>query len=449
VSDKKEERIDHDYPWWMKTLAGIGGVAVVGIIVTLFFSFGRRPSDIAVPYDPPVTSPDFMAGLAGVAGAPLRTGGTAKLLNNGDEFFPALYDALKAAKQSINFAVYIWEDSQPSNEIFAILTERARAGVQVRVLLDGLGGLHAPDEKIKQLEEAGGKVKMFRSARLGRLSRFHKRNHRRSIVIDGSTAFVGGMAVADKWVGHAQDPEHWRDSMTEVTGPLALTVQSAFVADWAHVPDDDGEKNGEILVGPAFFPEFPATVPHAGEAIAVHTGVAAAPSSENHPIRLLFLQTFSAARQKLYIANSYFVPDETIRKAVMERARAGVDVRILLPGENTDAKPIRQTGHMFFEELMESGVKIYEYQPTMMHAKTVVVDGAFAVVGSSNMDVRSKELNQENVLGILDAGFARQVESTFLNDLKSAKQVNLEEWRKRGLLKKLTERACSLFAEQY
>jgi cardiolipin synthase len=250
--------------------------------------------------------------------------------------------------------------------------------------------------------------------------------------------------------------------MTEVTGPLALTVQSAFVGDWANVPDDDGEKNGEILVGSAFFPEFPVTVPHAGETIAVHTGLAAAPSSENHPIRLLFLQTFSAARQKLYIANSYFVPDETlrkavsyfvpdetIRKAVMERARAGVDVRILLPGENTDAKPIRQTGHMFFEELMESGVKIYEYQPTMMHAKTVVVDGAFAVVGSSNMDVRSKELNQENVLGILDTGFARQVESTFLNDLKSAKQVNLEEWRKRGLLKKLTERACSLFSEQY
>jgi cardiolipin synthase len=374
-----------------------------------------------------------------VAGSPLRTGGTAKLLNNGDQFFPALYDALKAAKQSIIFAVYIWEDSQPSNEIFAILTERARAGVQVRVLLDGLGGLHAPDEKIKQLEEAGGKVKMFRSARLGRLSRFHKRNHRRSIVIDGSTAFVGGMAVADKWVGHAQDPEHWRDSMTEVTGPLASTVQSAFVGDWANVPDDDGEKNGEILVGSAFFPEFPVTVPHAGETIAVHTGLAAAPSSENHPIRLLFLQTFSAARQKLYIANSYFVPDETIRKAVMERARAGVDVRILLPGENTDAKPIRQTGHMFFEELMESGVKIYEYQPTMMHAKTMVVDRTFATVGSTNFDNRSFRYNDELDLAVYDEGVAGRLESMFTEDVARSRPYTYEQWTSRTLFKRLTE----------
>jgi cardiolipin synthase len=161
------------------------------------------------------------------------------------------------------------------------------------------------------------------------------------------------------------------------------------------------------------------------------------------------LQTFSAARRKLYISNSYFVPDETIRKTVVERAKQGVDVRILLPGEKTDAKPIRQTGHKYFEELLAAGVKIYEYQPTMMHAKTVVVDGAFSVVGSSNMDVRSKELNQENVLAILDTGFAKQLEDTFFDDLKKAKEIDLEQWRRRGPLKKLTERVSALFAEQY
>ena len=446
---KKDERIDYDYPWWMKTLAGIGGVTVAAIIVTLFFSFGRRPGDILIPHNPPVTAPEFMIGLAGVAGGPLRTGGTAKLLNNGDEFFPALHESLRGAKQSINFAVYIVEKSKPSDELFAILTERARAGVQVRVLLDGLGGMKAPDEDIEKLEAAGGKVKVFRSARFGKLSRFHKRNHRRTIVIDGTTAFTGGMAIADKWLGNAQDPEHWRDSMAILTGPPAATIQSAFVDDWAHVPDDNGDEAGEILVGPAFFPEYPAAAAGAGEALAVHTGLASSPSSENHPVRLLYLQAFSAARQKLYIANSYFVPDETIRKAVMERARQGVDVRILLPGENTDAKPIRQTGHMFFEELMASGVKIYEYQPTMMHAKNVVIDGMLSVIGSSNMDVRSKELNQENLLAILDAGFAKELEETFFDDLKNAKEINLEEWRKRGPVKRFTERVSSLFAEQY
>jgi cardiolipin synthase len=163
----------------------------------------------------------------------------------------------------------------------------------------------------------------------------------------------------------------------------------------------------------------------------------------------MYLQSFSAARQKLYISNSYFVPDETIRKVVVERAKQGVDVRILLPGEKTDARPIRQAGHKYFEQLLEAGVKIYEYQPTMMHAKTVVVDGKFSVVGSSNMDVRSKELNQENVLAILDAGLARQIEETFFDDLKRARKIELAEWRKRGWVKKLTERVCALFAEQY
>jgi cardiolipin synthase len=445
---KKDERIDYDYPWWMKTLAGIGGVAVVGIIVTLFFSLGRRPSEITLPNNPPVESPEFMLGMAGVAGGPLRAGGTAKLLNNGDEFFPALYEALRGARQSINFSVYIWEKSKPSDELFAILTERARAGVQVRILLDGLGGMKAPEEDIEKLEAAGGMVKVFRSARLGKLSRFHKRNHRRAIVIDGSVAFTGGMAVGDKWLGHAQDPEHWRDNMVQVTGPLAATLQSAFVDNWAHVPDDN-DTGGEILIGPAFFPEFPAPVAGPGERIALHTGINSSPSSEDHPMRLVYLQTFSAARRKLYISNSYFVPDETIRKTVVERAKQGVDVRILLPGEKTDAKPIRQTGHKYFEELLAAGVKIYEYQPTMMHAKTVVVDGAFSVVGSSNMDVRSKELNQENVLAILDTGFAKQLEDTFFDDLKNAKEIDLEQWRRRGPLKKLTERVSALFAEQY
>ena len=443
------EKIDYDYPWWMKVLAGIGGAAVVGILVTLFFSLGRRPSDILIPYNPPVTSPDFMAGLAGVAGAPLRTGGTAKLLNNGDQFFPALYDAIRNAKQSVNFAVYIWEDGKPSDELLAVLSERARAGVQVRVLLDAMGAINSPEDKLKQLQEAGAKVKVFRSARLGRLSRFHKRNHRRTIVVDGTTAFTGGMAIGDKWLGHAQDPEHWRDSMVMVTGPLAATVQSGFVDDWAHVPDDDGDESGEILVGPAFFPVLPDPVVAPGQAVAVHTGLASSPSSENHPIRLVFLQVFAAARQKLYVANSYFVPDETIRKTVIERAKAGVDVRILLPGENTDAKPIRQTSHSYYQELMEAGVKIYEYQPTMMHAKTVVVDGMLSVVGSSNMDVRSKELNQENVLAILDAGFAGELEATFHADLANAKQIDLEAWKKRGPVKRFTERISSLLAEQY
>src|SRR5688572_17351924 len=268
----------------MKTLAGIGGVAVVGIIVTLFFSFGRRPSDIAIPGNPPVESPDFLLGLAGVAGGPLRSGGTARLLNNGDAFFPALRQAISGAKRSVNFFVYIWEDGKASDDVMAALMERAKAGVEVRVLLDAMGSTSSPEDDFERLKAAGARVKVFRQARLGKLTRFHMRNHRRAIVIDGSIAFTGGMAVGDKWLGNAANEDQWRDSMVEVTGPLAATVQSAFVDNWAHVEDDDAA--GEILVGSAFFPEFMPPAAASGESIALHTGVNSSPSSENHPMRL-------------------------------------------------------------------------------------------------------------------------------------------------------------------
>jgi cardiolipin synthase len=258
--------------------------------------------------------------------------------------------------------------------------------------------------------------------------------------------------------------------MVRVTGPLALTVQTAFVSPWT-------QSTGELLTGDDVFPPEavgteaapaagsaaplagPAAHPApAGPATAAagstqsvtrHTGLASSPSSEDHPLRLWFLQTFVSARHKLYITTPYFVPDGATREVVAGRARAGVDVRILLPDEHTDAKPIRLTSHSYYEELMEAGVHVYEYQPTMMHTKGVVVDGVWSVVGSANMDIRSKELNNENVLGILDEGFGRQMEETFFADLKVSEEINLEEWRRRGWWAKTKERVSVLFAEQY
>jgi cardiolipin synthase len=390
----------------------------------------------------------------------VRSGGTVQLLNNGVAFFPKLLKDIRAAQRTIHFSVYIWEPGEASDQVFAALLERARAGVKVRVLLDGLGGMKAPDKDVDALRAAGGQVERFSAARLGKLTRFHKRNHRRAIVMDGRVAYTGGMAVAEKWVGNADTEEHWRDTMVRVTGPLAATIQSAFVGPWT-------QSSGELLSGPDVFPPDVTGGPDAAPApsaaalaaapatagsvqpVTLHTGLASAPSSENHPLRLFFIQSFVSAQHKLYITTPYFVPDEAIRKVVADRARAGVDVRILLPDEHTDAKPIRLTSHGYYEELLAAGVKVYEYQPTMMHTKGVVVDGAWSIVGSANMDVRSKELNNENVLGILDEGFAREVEATFFEDLKKAQEIHLEEWRRRGWWAKTKERVAVLFAEQY
>jgi len=435
----RPEKKKDGYPWWMTTLASFGAVAIVAGIITLFSSAGRRPGQLWATQAPPVSSAEFLSAISGVTGGPLRTGGTAQLLNNGKEYLPAMLEAFRGAQKTIDFSAYIWEKGQISDQFLAVFLERARAGVQVRVLLDGMGGMQAPS--MDELKAAGGKVVVFRPARWGKFTRFHKRNHRRAIVIDGTVAFTGGAAVADHWLGDAANEEQWRDTMVRVTGPLAQTLQSAFADIWAFA-------SGEILEGPDFFPPTADTSVE-GAGGMVHTGLASLPASDLHPLRLFIAQSFLSAQKRLYITTPYFVLDEEMRDVVAGRARAGVDVRILLPNDHTDAKLIRLTSHHYFEDLLAAGVKIYEYQPTMIHSKCIVVDGLWSVVGSANMDVRSIELNVENVLGIRDAAFAQALERTFQEDLKRAREVRLEEWRQRGTWAKVKEWVASRLAEQY
>ncbi|HET9316989.1 MAG TPA: phospholipase D-like domain-containing protein [Vicinamibacteria bacterium] len=427
------------YPRWLALLAALGAVSVCGVVLTLFFALGRRPSALNVTDMPAVQDEEFLVSLAGTAGAPLRVGGTVELLDNGDEFFPALLRDLRGARSTINILVFIWEKGRASDQVMAVLRERAGAGVQVRILLDAYGGRDAPEKDMDALRERGGKVAYFRTPRLGKLTRFHKRTHRRALVVDGRIAYTGGMAIADKWLGHAESEEHWRDSMVRVTGPPAAAIQSAFAAPWAH-------SAGEILVGERFYPPLEdARGPGAIRTV----GVMSAPTSDHHPLRLLFMQTFLAARRTLYITTPYFVPDRVTREAVAQKARSGVDVRILLPDEHTDAMPIRQTTHSYLGELLEAGVRAYEYQPTMMHTKHVVVDGVWSVVGSPNMDIRSKELNEENVLCVLDPALGARLDEDFRRDLARSEEITLDKWRRRGWAKRIVERGFRLFAEQY
>ncbi|HSK19318.1 MAG TPA: phospholipase D-like domain-containing protein [Longimicrobiales bacterium] len=428
-----------DYPWWLVTFAGIGMLAILGGIVTLFFSLGRRPNRMWTEAVEPVASDDFTGPLAALLNVPLRKGGSAHLLNNGDEYFPVILDAIRAAKHSVHVMVYIWEDGRISDEFISTMIEKRKAGVQVRVLLDAFGGMRAPDDKFEKLVEAGGRVEKFRPAVPGKLLRFHRRNHRRAIVIDGRVGFTGGAAVADKWAGSASTTEEWRDTMVRVDGCIAHNLQSAFCELWAFV-------TGEVLTGEEVFPGDLLDQPDSG----VHScGVISSPSSEEHPLRLFFFLSFLAARERLWITTPYFVPDKHTRQVVKRRAQAGVDVRILMPNHHTDARPIRQASHSYYSELMNAGVRIYEYQPTMMHTKGVVVDGQWSVVGSANMDIRSKELNEENVLGIRDAAFAAELERTFLADLENAREIDRVQWRRRGIGSRIIERICVLFAEQY
>jgi cardiolipin synthase len=433
-------------PWWIGFFWGTGVLAIATAIVSLFFSLGRRPGAVAVTEVPPVDDPDFLNAAAGLVNGTLEKGGSARLLNNGDEIFPALLADVRAAQRSVNWLAYIWEPGTCSDQVFAALIERARAGVEVRVMLDGLGCMRCPDEGQDALKKAGGKIGVFRPLRWGKLTRFYKRNHRRAIVIDGKVGYTGGVAVGDKWLGNARNPQEWRDSMVRVTSGMARNLQSHFAEDWAAV-------TGEILVGDQFYPrgdgEAAGHEGADGHPPIRHTAVASSPGSEQHPMRYFFLLSFRAARRKLYVASPYFVPDEHTRKAVARLAGSGVDVRILLPNHHTDAKPIRLASHSYYDELLTGGVRIFEYQPTMMHTKVTVVDGCWSIVGSANMDIRSKELNEENVLGILDPGLAGAIEKSFLADLERSREIRLDQWRRRGPGQRVLERLAVMFAEQF
>src|SRR5262249_23832639 len=258
-------------------------MAVSGVILALFFAVGSGPPKVRATAAPAVDSRDFLLTVAGNAGVPVREGGGARLLNNGVEFFPALLKALRDARKSIDFSCYIWEKGRVSDEVLAALVDRARAGVEVRVLLDGFGGIHAPRDGMDGLRAAGGKVETFRAPRLGKLTRFHKRNRRRAIVVDGTVGFTGGIAVGDKWLGDADTEQHWRDSMVEVTGPLAATLQTAFADLWAGT-------TGELLAGPKFFPP-PEATPRTGARLTLHPGIASSPAHEDRPPPVSLLHT--------------------------------------------------------------------------------------------------------------------------------------------------------------
>src|SRR6185503_18277072 len=311
------------YKWWQLTLFVIGVIAALSVLGALFYLVGNEPARVYTDITPPpVESPHFATALAAIVGAPVEDGGAIAMLNNGDEFVPALLDAVGRARRTINFAVYIWSEGEFSDRLIAALEKKQREGVSVRILLDGLGSINVPDEDFAALEAAGGKVEKFRTPKFGKLTRFHRRNHRRSIVIDGDVGFTGGMAVSDVWLGHAQDKEHWRDMMFRVTGPMARSLQSAFVDLWV-------SSSGELLIDPK---NYPVSAPAVAPGVERFIHLASSPADDDLSMAYFFLLPIFAARESVYFAAPYYVPDQHLQRALVEKAKAGVDVRLLLPG---------------------------------------------------------------------------------------------------------------------
>jgi cardiolipin synthase len=429
--------------WWAFGLVAIGALATVVVFSTLFLPDFFKP-DMHTTCDADAGSEEFIAALARYFNVPVLRGGTVEILQNGCRFFPALLDAIRNARETINFQVYIFESRGIGQEFIEAFEQRARAGVEVRVLLDGFGSLRFKKRDRDRLRAAGVRLEFFRPLTWYGLIRAFKRDHRRAIVVDGQVGFTGGAAVADKWLGDARNEREWRDSLTRVTGPLVDGVQTAFGENWFY-------RTGEILAGEKFYPLATKEVvapKHLGSGPAL-IALVSSPVDASQPIRILLWQSFACARRRIWISNSYFVPEGRLRDVIMQRAREGVDVRILVPGPRTDAKPVRLAGHSHYEELLAAGVRIYEFQPSMMHAKTVVVDDEWTLVGSANMDKRSVKLNEENLLGVRDADFAAAVAVGLLADFQRSAEMQLEKVRARGLGVRLLERCSRLLVEQY
>lgn len=427
------------YKWWQLTLFVIGVIAAVSVVSALFFAVGNKPSRVYTDGPPPdVASPEFATALGAIVGAPVEHGGTVQILNNGDEFIPALLESINQARRTINFTVYIWSEGTFSDQLLRALEQKQREGIAVRVLLDGLGSLKVPDEDFESLIAAGGKVQKFRTPTFGKLTRFHRRTHRRSIVIDGDVGFTGGMAVSDVWLGRAQDKEHWRDLMFKVTGPMARSLQNAFVDLWVN-------SSGELLIDPRHYP-VAAPANTAGVERFVH--LANSPSDDDQSLAYFYLMPILAARESIYLAAPYYIPDAHLQNALLAKARAGVDVRLMLPGPHTDNWIVRASAQARYQELLEAGAQVYEYQPTFMHAKYGVVDGTWSMIGSPNLNSRSRELDEENALGIHDPDLGANLRAEFVGDLERSKPIRLEEWRRRHPLAKFFETVSRILDQQ-
>jgi len=411
------------------SLALIGALTVtrgtpVGTVVTL--------SDSGPP---PITDSLFERSFELFTGTHIFAGNKVEPALNGDGTYPRLWADLRSARQTITVQMYYSLPGKVADSMATILMERAHAKVRVLFLVDAFGSQHLSKSWLDSLRHAGVEVARLRKLRWFTIHNAGDRSHVRVVVIDGHVGYTGGFGIADYWLGDGHHDEQWRESNVRFEGPAVMQLQSTFVAAWA-------EATGELLTGKVFFPTSgfqPVGATHAGL-------LYAAPTTGSTPAERFLALTISGAQRTLYIANSYFVPDDDFRRLLERAVKRGVDVRILTVSKKTDVKTTWYAGRHRYEELLRAGAKIYEYQPSMMHSKTIVVDGLWSSVGSMNFDNRSMAFNNESNLVVLDSAFGASMDATFLDDLRYAKQINLEEFQRRSVWARIVESGAALLS---
>ena len=406
------------------------------VLVFCLFFIRRKTLEYKLEHSFAISSPEFFGSALALSNPVPETGNKIELLQNGDQFFPAMLEAISSAKKTVNFAAYIVKSDTAGRQFRDALCERARAGIEVRVLLDGIGsGWDLDNSDVRMMTDAGCKFAYYHPVQSWRMDRTNRRSHRRMLIVDGTIGFTGGAAFSDRWSGNAQDPNHWRDTHARLEGPVVAQLQSAFQGHWV-------KTFGEPLTGAGQFPLLPSAGNLKAQIVESHSFSSAA------PIPMVQAVTFAAAEKRIWITNPYCTPSDDQVDLLVKAVRRKVDVRLLLPGPHNDQPMTESAGRTAYGRLLEGGVKIFEYQPTMIHSKTMVADGLFSMVGSSNLDPRSSEINEEIDLVVYDERFGREMEAAFEKDLEQSREYTLEEFNNRSLWERTTEWLMQPFRSQ-
>ena len=382
-----------------------------------------------------VDDPRFERELGVLLGPPLVGGNRVEVLRNGDEIFPSMLAAIRGAQRTVNFESYIYWSGDIGKAFADALSERARAGLKVHVLLDAIGAQKIDAALVAEMTAAGVQVRKYHPVRWYDLGRLNNRTHRKLLIADGRVGFTGGVGIAPEWTGNAQDPQHWRDTHFRVEGPVVGQMQSVFLDNWIKV-------SGEVLHGEDY---FPALAPAGTERAQMFSS---SPTGGSESMELMYLLAITSAARTIDLSSAYFVPDELTERALVAALRRGVKVRIIVPGDHIDSDTSRSASRARWEGPLGAGALIAEYQPTMFHCKVLIVDGLLTSVGSTNFDNRSFRLNDEASLNVLDAAFAQRQTQIFEADLAQAKVVSLAQWRTRPAREKVGDALASLIGSQ-
>mgnify|MGYP002651543182 CR=1 FL=1 len=402
-------------------------VTLIVIVLAMNFATPEKTLERKIEHRYTVDDPQFEREMGAMLGPSVLQGNEVQDLENGVEIFPAMLEAIQGAQRNINFETYIYWSGTVGKQFADALAERARAGVTVNVLVDWAGAIKMDDALLDEMEKAGVNIHKYRPLKWYNLGRLNNRTHRKLLIIDGELAFTGGVGIADSWSGNAQDPDHWRDLHFRVRGPVVSHFQAAFNDNWI-------KTTGIVLNGPEYFPALPT----AGEMDA-HMFIAS-PAGGSESMHLMYLMAIAAAEHTIDLQAAYFVPDDLIIQALIAARHRGVRIRVIVPGKHIDSTTVKLASKAHWGELLMAGAEVYEYQPTMMHNKMLIVDKLMVSVGSTNFDVRSFRLNDEASLNIYNRDFAARMTEVFEDDIKPTVRYTYQMWKERPLKEKLFEK---------